>query len=812
MTPLALDQIGLRWHHHLSALWWLGLLYRRPKQFGRSLESLNKSQAVRAGMMLYLHALPYIVLLSILGRWLIFGILDLESVQSSVFGNRPAIVLDGLFVILGIGVTAFLGLILALSEWVDKRIILYSSLILSIVITFLITEDFFQGVILGIYYGLILSWFFLLFGGIAGGLIFTVTFGILFSIAGLSFSGTGFGIAEGGDGKLIKIFPLLIIFSIALPIMSFKDDGSIKQEPIADKGRIISFLFFIFILGSLLGMSSGEPVMGMIMAGLFCMIFTRAFYYPFHLFFVFPTIRERWYPWHPVVWDDLCFLPFIGMDRLLVAYTEYAPEAAHQEIDRLIDHYPSQRMAALWARTRLIARASAQESNLSRLDTCVAQLPVGNQGILVQIPKVQEMVGEISRLQTHLNNLDRAFLRPPIAALLVKKIRSFQDQIARLPKLLANEFGQAACQWLRIAENQYHQIQSASFKTALPIPFRSDGSIDPNQAAFVPREGVISDLKRQLVPDTEGHALLVQGHSIGKSTLLLNLQDFLPSSLHAAAISMKDLASCHSQDFVSMTVQQTTKPILPSWLDFPVLAYPTLPEFEHWLSCCNIWLVEMNRHLMLVIDGYEILDHSLSKGLSKGGFDPDLMTVISRSIQNHPRLIWCFAGNSPVSELTNHLLASCLTGARTLEIPPFTIDETRQLLTEPMRHSRLWAEDDPERPRFDPSFWGEGGIERIHAEAGGWPHGVQWLAETIVGLCNDREQCQVDADLLEHALDKTIVAGETALRELLQPKDAAPACITPTQTAEFAGFHRAILPLAQTPDRGHGDTSPAPAS
>ena len=129
-----------------------------------------------------------------------------------------------------------------------------------------------------------------------------------------------------------------------------------------------------------------------------------------------------------MAWDDLCFLPFIGLDRLLAAYAKYAPDAADKEINRLIDHYPAQQMAALRARTRLIARASAQELDLSRLDACVAQLPVRSQGFLTQTPRVREMVSEISQLQTRLNNLDRAFLREPVAALLVEKIRQFQIQ------------------------------------------------------------------------------------------------------------------------------------------------------------------------------------------------------------------------------------------------------------------------------------------------------------------------------------------------------------------------------------------------
>jgi len=42
-------------------------------------------------------------------------------------------------------------------------------------------------------------------------------------------------------------------------------------------------------------------------------------------------------------------------------------------------------------------------------------------------------------------------------------------------------------------------------------------------------------------------------------------------------------------------------------------------------------------------------------------------------------------------------------------------------------------------------------------------------------LCNDREQAQVDTALLEQAIQKAIVLGDTVLRELMRPQEAAPA-------------------------------------
>ena len=97
----------------------------------------------------------------------------------------------------------------------------------------------------------------------------------------------------------------------------------------------------------------------------------------------------------------------------------------------------------------------------------------------------------------------------------------------------------------------------------------------------------------------------------------------------------------------------------------------------------------------------------------------------------------------------------------------FTPQETHLLLTEPMKHSTLWEKDDPGRPRFEPDFWGEGGIERIHREAGGWPHLVQLIAETCVDLVNEEGVARVDAGLFERALNKAIVRGHNVLYELL---------------------------------------------
>src|ERR1035437_11152329 len=68
MEPVPLEQIGLRLRDHRAALWWLAMLYRRPKTLVDSLKRLPRIKQVRVGFSLWLHALPYVLVLTAVAR------------------------------------------------------------------------------------------------------------------------------------------------------------------------------------------------------------------------------------------------------------------------------------------------------------------------------------------------------------------------------------------------------------------------------------------------------------------------------------------------------------------------------------------------------------------------------------------------------------------------------------------------------------------------------------------------------------------------------------------------------------------------
>ncbi len=171
----------------------------------------------------------------------------------------------------------------------------------------------------------------------------------------------------------------------------------------------------------------------------------------------------------------------------------------------------------------------------------------------------------------------------------------------------------------------------------------------------------------------------------------------------------------------------------------------------------------------LALDEYENIDVKIGGGV----FPKDLLAVIRESIQQHRHIIWLFAGSHQITELKHAEWTSYLVSARTIEIPFFTLDETRLLLTDPLKHSELFRQVG-KRPQFDPELWGPGGIERVHAEAGGWPHLLQLIAENLVDFLNNEGAPHVTPDLMERALDEAVVSGQNVLYQLMRGESVLP--------------------------------------
>ena len=609
----------------------------------------------------------------------------------------------------------------------------------------------------GILFGFFLRFFSELPNGIDNSLNSGLVSGIIWGFA--------FGFGAGlPNNENVNIFSI-IVYSIALSTTFV-----INCRSAFVIGLLLTFYHCIMI----------NVTVGVILGFAFAVGSLRLYYIPFHWVFLWPRVHGNWYPHHPVAWDDLCVVPFSHLDKLLVTYAEHNPEAAEREIERLITEYPSQRVSALRARTILIARQSVRENDLTKLSIIVDRLPEGEKGFLAETHRICEMVNTISLSQVRLDCAERPIFRELLAQSLCTAIETFKFQIAGFHEPLVSEFRSASSEWMKIASQQLEEICRKTKSEPMPQIFRAGDPVNREQEAFVPRYSVFGELERQIMLSTGCPGLVLYGRRrMGKSTILKNVSAFLPESITASTISMQNPSAFTSLgSFIKLIVDGISK--TRSDIEVSDNIPHDLPEFFDFLTTWNEALACDGKRLLLCVDEYENIDEKIGTGV----FPEDLLATLRESIQSHRQLTWMFAGSHEVDEFTHAPWTSYLVSARTILVQPFTVAETRMLLTEPLKYSPMWASDDPKRPCFDAALWGDNGIERIHAEAAGWPHLVQLIAETTVDLLNDTDQRRVDPLLLEQALEQAIDRGHNVLSLLMKGE-----CSLPNEWDYLRGFH-----------------------
>ena len=316
MNPLPLDQIRFGWRSHLSALWWLGILYRWPNRF-RKLAEVEYWTSI---LTLLIHALP----------WMLAVVVVVRLVGNNFYSMQASLA-DLKFtagrIVAGIGFGVVTGTLLRLLFGI-RRLIHRSG------IHFLIIP----AVSFGIAFGIFSINDFSIATIIVFGLVLGINSGIMYAIT--RESNVSFEIVLAIT--ILLSTPLLV----GTVVWSWLAAGSFPYA------KIFTQVFNPFIISFILGI-------------------TRVYYYPVHIIFIWPKEKGRWYRYHPIAWDDMCSFPLYRLDRLLVAVAEIDSLFGEKEINRLIDEYPSQRIAALRAKAVLIARQCGRESNLLNLPSLV---------------------------------------------------------------------------------------------------------------------------------------------------------------------------------------------------------------------------------------------------------------------------------------------------------------------------------------------------------------------------------------------------------------------------------------------------------
>ncbi len=307
MTPTPLDKIGLRWRDHKAALWWLGLLYRSPQKFKDALDKLPPSKRIVAALWLFFHSFFYILFLRIVNHIIVFGIP--ETAKSALLTSFLNAIYFHSFEILGVILLVTVFVVILLCKGAIIRSV-SGWLILALAIAY----GFAIGLVTRLHNNIIL-------------IIFWTNVSVIISIISLM----GISLIKYIISYAYEAMSKIVIFIIAFGITIAIAIGIVGSLTSGIRGSLIVGIVlsiaitisFEVIFGIFIGIAAGIAfgVFGQFYLGITWGIallsgVLRMYYFPIHFLFISLRKNGHLYRYHPVAWDDLCTLPFLGLARV----------------------------------------------------------------------------------------------------------------------------------------------------------------------------------------------------------------------------------------------------------------------------------------------------------------------------------------------------------------------------------------------------------------------------------------------------------------------------------------------------------------
>jgi hypothetical protein len=471
---------------------------------------------------------------------------------------------------------------------------------------------------------------------------------------------------------------------------------------------------------------------------------------------------------HPFLRFRGTLTPFRRMRQFICGVFELAPATGRRLIFRLIKQGGIDRLIAEWAWNIITVRKAANLHDLTELSAAFVDLRIPTtrpdyedtlayekrQSVKNRIQELAKLIA-IRQGQAHAATTS-IVMRAAIEAA-QDAVANFRISAGELIPELAKEFTKASDCWHATLQRQFE-----ARAREVPLVFTAELDLNPVLQAFVRRDALLAELEKFLLhPSGGGGVLLYARRRMGKSSILKNLTALLPGSLSVAYVSLQ---SAEANTSAAHFARRVSEVILAAC---PAAAGLTAPEdlagLARFLRQTDAALETAGRRLLIGLDEYEVLDERIGQR----ALPEDVLALMRDAIQQHRRIRWLVSGVHHFGDLPHARWGSYLTAFQVVEVHPFSLNETHQLLTDPLRHAAAFSGRTPPDAGFFHDFWHPGAVGRIHAESQGWPALAQGIAREVVRLCHRTQALKSTPEMLEQALHEVLESMAGTLSELL---------------------------------------------
>lgn len=281
--------------------------------------------------------------------------------------------------------------------------------------------------------------------------------------------------------------------------------------------------------------------------------------------------------------------------------------------------------------------------------------------------------------------------------------------------------------------------------TEIENPYLAGIPLAENHQSFVGREDVFAFISENMRMSLSQHPvlLLIGSRRIGKTSILKQLPTRLKEQNYVHVfLDCQGLVDSGNASFFLYFAQAIANGLTKAGYPFPP---PTIADFQDnsghvfkYLFLPQVWQLIGNRHLLVVVDEYEVLE----RRVQDGKLDQEVILSLRSLMQHEQRLAFIFAGTTALQELSSDYWHVFFNIAKMHPIGFLSEADAEALIIQPVYASGMVYDDLA--------------IEEILRGTGRHPYFLQLICDELVSLCNREERNYV-----------TIAHAQTALRTIL---------------------------------------------
>jgi len=603
------------------------------------------------------------------------------------------------------------------------------------------------GVAIGVAVGVVRGMTFSMADGVAFSVAisvaFSVAFGMMFGLAvGIAGSGMAFGAAVGVIGSSMAVGMVVgVIVGVAAGVATGVTAGvpaGVEAGMLLAMTWTVSFLLFYFRLPFYLIELPWQRIVGFFVA-------TAP-----------PERASRLFRLSPLYYDELIWLPLLGLDSALIEIGKKDRRLAQQAIADV-----AQSFRQGWAATNALIELTAYDVERAQDARAIANIAEQFAWLPPTMPRDLENVlpplREIAQYAQAALESDTLYNKQTQLRAAIAQTQRVREGLAlSRNRKIAARFGHALETWEYALRRE---LDALSAREIIPNVYVAGSPLATASKVFKGRRDLFLALERELATaaETRPTLLLFGARRCGKTSAIKQMPVRLGPDVIPVEVDLQSAATAEDAsgllfvlaDQVRHNALTHRRVQLPPLMRDDLRADPYL-VFGDWLN--RVEEAVGTRWILLCLDEYERLEEMLEAGR----IDQRVFHFLRHLIQHHPRLTVLLSGSHTLEDLSP-MWSDYLINVRVLKIGNLKEDEARELIVQPIENFPL---------EYEPAA-----VERMIAVTGCQPYLVQATCRDLVNMLNEQNRTRATLADAERALDSALTTGALYFQELWRERD-----------------------------------------